>query len=76
MSFANDYPRRYRNTSSALPPLYYGYFAEPTPKLTSRTTNVKITKTVEISSTASAFGPASKQSWRTEVEASTTENYE
>jgi hypothetical protein len=68
----HDINRRYRSTFLA--PLVS--YSEPAPKLTSRTTNVKITKVVEFTTTELAFGPVSKKCWRAEVESSTTETFE
>ena len=69
--------RTYRSTTSSLSPLYFAAFRySDTPRLTTRTTNMKLTHVVEVTSTESEFGLANKKSWRTEVETSTTETFE
>jgi hypothetical protein len=68
----HDFNRRYRSTFLAP----FVSYSDPTPKLTSRTTNVKITRVVEFTTTERPFGPVSKKCWRSEVESSTTETFE
>jgi len=70
--YYND--NRYRSTTSLLP--FFLSHTASTPKLTTRTTNVRIAKVVEFTTVEAPFGPVTKKRWQSEVETSSTETYE